>query len=113
MALIKHTLIVIFAVCFSLANGNAEQAGAQEESVQRGKALVLQNCSGCHAIGLDGESPHRTAPPFRDLSQRFPIDALEEAFIGSIDTGHPGMPVFDASQQQINDIIGYIASVMK
>lgn len=84
-----------------------------EESVQRGKALVVQNCSGCHAVGPAGDSPHPTAPPFRRLSERFPIDALEETFIDSIDTGHPGMPVFEASQQQINDIIDYIASVME
>ena len=84
-----------------------------EDSVARGKALAIENCSGCHAVGLVGESPHPSAPPFRDLSDRFPIDALEETFIGTIDTGHPGMPVFEASQQQIDSIIDYIASVMK
>ena len=84
-----------------------------EDSIARGKALAIENCSGCHAVGLVGESSHPKAPPFRDLSDRFPIDALEETFIGTIDTGHPGMPVFDASQQQIDSIIDYIASVMK
>jgi mono/diheme cytochrome c family protein len=84
-----------------------------DDSVMRGKALAVQNCSGCHAIGPVGESSHPMAPPFRTLSERFPIDALEETFIGSIDTGHPGMPVFEASQQQIDDIIEYIASVMQ
>lgn len=84
-----------------------------DDSVMRGKALAVQNCSGCHAIGPVGESSHPQAPSFRTLSERFPIDALEETFIGSIDTGHPGMPVFKASQQQIDDIIEYIASVMQ
>jgi mono/diheme cytochrome c family protein len=84
-----------------------------EDSIARGKALAIENCSGCHAVGLVAESPHPLAPPFRDLSDRFPIDALEETFIGTIDTGHPGMPVFKASQQQIDSIIDYIASVMK
>ncbi len=84
-----------------------------DDAVTRGKALVAQNCSGCHAIGPVGKSSHPQAPPFRTLSERYPIDALEETFIGSIDTGHPGMPVFDASQQQIDDIIAYIASVMQ
>lgn len=84
-----------------------------QDSVERGKALVTQYCSGCHAVGPKGESPNPIAPPFRKLSERFPIDALEETFIGSIDTGHPGMPVFKASQEQINDIIDYIATVME
>src|SRR5690554_3344273 len=85
---------------------------AMEPSVVRGKALVVENCSGCHAIG-EGSSPHPSAPPFRSLGERYPIDALEETFVESIDTGHPGMPVFEASQQQITDIIDYIASVME
>ena len=87
--------------------------GEADDSIARGRALVTENCSGCHAVGLDGESPNPQAPPFRDLSERFPIDALEETFIGTIDTGHPGMPVFEASQEQIDSIIEYIASVMK
>ncbi|MFC5386372.1 c-type cytochrome [Aquamicrobium segne] len=87
-------------------------ANAQESS-ERGKALVVQYCSGCHEVGPEGDSPHPQAPPFRKLSERFPIDALEETFIGSIDTGHPGMPVFKASQDQIDAIIDYIAEIME
>ena len=83
------------------------------DTVARGKALVLKYCSGCHAVELTGDSPHPKAPPFRTLSQRFPIDALEETFIGTIDTGHPGMPVFKATQDQIDAIIAYIATVME
>jgi mono/diheme cytochrome c family protein len=103
------TLCVFLAV----ASGTAQEPTTSEESVRRGKALVVQNCSGCHAVGITGDSSHPTAPPFRRLSERFPIDALEETFVDSIDTGHPGMPVFQATQQQINDIIDYIASVME
>lgn len=113
MALMVRSGTAALCVFLSVGNGMAQEPAMPEESVQRGKALVVQNCSGCHAIGLTGDSPHPTAPPFRTLSERFPIDALEETFIGSIDTGHPGMPVFQASQQQINDIIDYIASVME
>ena len=99
-------LAMVCAVCI------ADTAKA-DDSIARGRALVTENCSGCHAVGLVGESPNPQAPPFRDLSERFPIDALEETFIGTIDTGHPGMPVFEASQEQIDSIIEYIASVMK
>lgn len=84
-----------------------------QDNVERGRVLAVQYCSGCHAVGLKGKSPHPKAPPFRTLSERFPIDALEETFIGTINTGHPGMPVFKASQQQIDFIIDYIAEVMK
>lgn len=91
----------------------AQVGELQAPNVERGRALVVENCSGCHAIGREGDGPHPTAPPFRTLGERFPIDALEETFVDSIDTGHPGMPVFEASQQQIADILDYIASIME
>lgn len=104
--------LALFAVAGLSAPALAQSDEPAEPSVERGKALVVENCSGCHAIA-EGNSPHPEAPPFRKLGDRFPIDALEETFIGSIDTGHPGMPVFMASPQQIADIIDYIASVME
>jgi mono/diheme cytochrome c family protein len=84
-----------------------------EDSVDRGRALVEVNCARCHAVGPSGESPLEGAPPFRTLGERYPIDALEEAFVGAIDTGHARMPVFEATQEQIDDILDYIASIME
>ncbi len=99
--------------CLAIVCAGSTGTAKADDSIARGRALVTENCSGCHAVGFAGKSPNPQAPPFRDLSKRFPIDALEETFIGTIDTGHPGMPVFDASQEQIDSIIDYIASVMK
>lgn len=106
MRLVGSCLLILFTAGFSGGAGS-------EEAIDHGRALVFENCSGCHAIGTNGDSPQPQAPPFRELSKRFPIDALEEAFVTSIDTGHPGMPVFKASREQIADIITYIASVME
>jgi len=103
-------LPALFALTVSAAAEHWEDT--DNEMILRGRALVVENCSGCHAISHADESAHPQAPPFRDLSQFYPIDALEEAFIESIDTGHPGMPVFLASPQQIADILEYIYSVM-
>lgn len=106
MRLVRSCLAIVFtAALWGLAEA--------QEAIDQGKALVVENCSGCHAIGDVGESPHPKAPPFRKLSERFSVDALKEAFVTSIDTGHPGMPVFDASRQQIDAIVSYIASVME
>ncbi len=84
-------------------------AGAVDAA--HGKVLVELNCSRCHATGTDGESPHPEAPPFRTLSERYPIDAMEEAFAEGIVTGHPDMPEFAASPEQIADIIAYVESI--
>lgn len=58
----------------------------------------------------DGRSRPPDAPPFRTLSQRHPLRDLEEALAEGIVTGHPDMPEFMASPDQINAIIAYIAS---
>lgn len=46
-----------------------------------------------------------------DLSGRYPIDALEEAFAEGIYVGHPDMPEFMVKSEQIDTILAYIESV--
>jgi len=82
------------------------------ESVAEGRQLVETNCGRCHAVGEADASPHEAAPPFRKLSDNFPMDALEEAFAdGRIYSGHPDMPEFIATPEQVDAIIAYIASL--
>lgn len=76
-----------------------------------GKALVEGNCARCHAVGERDQSLHPDAPPLRTLSQRYPIDALEEAFAEGISTGHPDMPEFVATPEEIEAIITYLGSL--
>lgn len=87
----------------------ATSAGA--DNIAEGKALVELNCARCHAVDRTSESSHSDAPPFRTLSQRYPIDALEEAFAEGISTGHPDMPEFVATPDQIQAILAYISSL--
>lgn len=90
----------------------APSAWAQDKAeVARGKAIVESNCARCHAIGLTGKSTHPSAPEFRTLSQLYPIESLEEALAEGISTGHPDMPVFVATPEQISAIIAYIRSL--
>jgi len=56
-------------------------------------------------------SPHPDAPAFRTLPKRYPIDYLAEALAEGISTGHPDMPEFVASPDQIDAIIAYIESL--
>ena len=80
---------------------------------EQGQRLVRENCSRCHAIGLEDESNHPGAIPFRNISIFYPVEALENAFAEGIETGHPDMPVFDASIDQIRSIIAYIKTVQE
>ena len=43
----------------------------------------------------------------------YPVEALENAFAEGIETGHPDMPVFDASIDQIRSIVAYIKTVQE
>jgi len=52
--------------------------------------------------------------PGGNWSDSFPMDALEEAFAdGRIYSGHPDMPEFIATPEQVDAIIGYIASLQE
>jgi len=84
-----------------------------KDSVERGKALVEFNCVGCHAVGRTDKSSHPDAPAFRTLSKRYPIADLEEALAEGISTGHPDMPEWVASPDQIEAIIAYISSLQQ
>jgi mono/diheme cytochrome c family protein len=84
---------------------------AQADDIAPGKALVELNCARCHAVDRTSQSLHADAPPFRTLSHRYPIDALEEAFAEGIATGHHDMPEFAAEPHQIGAILDYISSL--
>jgi mono/diheme cytochrome c family protein len=80
---------------------------------ERGQALVEFNCARCHATGKTDKSSHPDAPAFRTLSKRYPIADLEEALAEGILTGHPDMPEWIASPDQIEAIIAYISSLQQ
>lgn len=91
---------------------SAHTAWAQDASdVLAGKALVEANCARCHGIGSSDKSTHPDAPEFRTLQEKYPVENLEEAFAEGVFTGHPDMPQFEATPQQISEIIAYIASL--
>jgi cytochrome c len=85
---------------------------AAGDGIDQGRQLVEVNCGKCHAVGEADASPHEAAPPFRKLSEMFPMDALEEAFLRRPYLfGSPDMPEFIATPEQVDAIIAYIASL--
>lgn len=101
--------LLLFASGFVLAVMPVRAQGNSD--VSHGKALVDANCARCHGVGSSDKSSHPDAPPFRILPKRYPLDALEEAFAEGISTGHPDMPEFIATPEQIAAIISYIGSL--
>ncbi|MCB1453641.1 MAG: cytochrome c [Rhizobiaceae bacterium] len=103
----KYAIAAAAVTMFGAAPAFADEAG----TIEYGRVLVLENCSTCHATGVTGESTHPDAPPFRTLSQRYPLENLEEALAEGITTGHPDMPEFVATPPQIAGILAYIESI--
>jgi mono/diheme cytochrome c family protein len=79
----------------------------------RGEALVKENCARCHAIGKEGDSPHKEAPPFRTLSAKYPIEDLAESLAEGIMSGHPDMPIFVFGPQDVQAVIDYLESIQE
>ena len=101
--------VILVLLCLSVTAACA--FAAEQDQTNRGKALVTTNCSRCHAIGTEGDSPHPEAPPFRTLASKYPIDSLEEALAEGIVSGHPDMPIFVFSPEDVDAIIHYLQSI--
>jgi mono/diheme cytochrome c family protein len=86
-------------------------AAAQPGAAAKGEALVRRNCAQCHAVGRDGDSPDRAAPPFRTLGARYPIDALAEGLAEGLLTGHPAMPEFRFTPDEVKSIVAYLKAI--
>jgi cytochrome c len=86
---------------------------AEKDLTDKGEVLVRENCSRCHAVGLQGDSPHKEAPPFRTLAKNYPIEDLAESLAEGIVSGHPDMPIFAFSPQDVEAIILYLESIQE
>jgi mono/diheme cytochrome c family protein len=100
------------SVAILLAGVWALPASAAEKGMtDKGRALVEEHCARCHAIGVEGDSPHPDAPPFRTLSSKYPVEDLAESLAEGIVSGHPDMPIFVFSPTDVQAIIDYLQSI--
>jgi len=95
----------------TLTLGATAALAAEKNLTDKGEALVKKNCSRCHAIGREGNSPHPQAPPFRTLSSKYPVEDLAESLAEGIVSGHPDMPIFVFTPPDVEAIIDYLNSI--
>lgn len=105
--------VAIMLVAGALWSGGAASGQQLNSNVARGEALLTKNCASCHAVGRSGASPHETAPAFRTLSQRYKIEALEEALAEGLSSGHPDMPEFAFETDDVGAIIDYLNAIQE
>jgi len=109
----KIVFTVVAAALLSATIVQSARAAADPAQLKRGEELLQRDCSRCHAVGRTGESPHKGAPAFRNLSKRYPIQSLEEALAEGIVSGHPDMPEFSFDAADVGAIIAYLKSIQR
>lgn len=101
--LLAGSLVPLAGVSLALAQA--------ADPVAVGRALVEENCAGCHATGPAGDSPLAQAPHFRDLYLRYDVQDLSEALVEGIVTAHPEMPQFAFDPDQAAAIVAYLETL--
>jgi len=101
---------LVLAAC---THGGASLAQTPPEpaAIAAGRTLVERDCSTCHAVGPEGDSPLAQAPHFRDLHQRFDVEGLAEAFAEGIVVGHGPMPNWRYEPDDVQALIAYLKSL--
>lgn len=98
--------VFVFALAV-VASANA----AEKSTARRGEELAQTYCARCHATGADDASPHPSAPKFRDLHRRWPVEMLQEALTEGLMTGHPEMPEFQFTSEDAAAFVTYLKNL--
>jgi cytochrome c len=83
-------------------------ATAEPSPADLGRQALESRCGRCHAIGADGASAHAEAPAFREIVKRYAPEDLEESLAEGITSGHPDMPEFVLSPEEIGAVVAYL-----
>ncbi|WP_199084378.1 cytochrome c [Bosea sp. ASV33] len=97
--------------------GRAMPADAQRpenaESAEIGHKVAERLCSGCHAIGRDGESPNPKSPRFPLIAERYRDDNPASVLIDGTVVKHPGMPEFQLLENETDGLVAYIRRISR
>lgn len=99
------------AACAQTGAPAPAQTPASPALIAEGEALSERLCARCHAVGKTGVSPFDGAPPLRTLSERYPVESLDEAFAEGVLVGHPAMPEFRLQPEQIEALVAYLETI--
>jgi mono/diheme cytochrome c family protein len=89
----------------------ADRSAEARDLAAEGHEIVSKSCSKCHAVDPEGNSPHKEAPPFRNVVTKDPAETLAVALVEGITTRHPDMPLITFEPEQIEAIIAYLSTL--
>jgi mono/diheme cytochrome c family protein len=102
---------VLFPVLMLAACASEPEPATLDPQAAEGRYLVKIHCADCHAIDRHDGSKHPEAPPFRELSKRYPVASLEESLAEGIVVGHPEMPEFRFRPEDVAAIISWLEAI--
>ncbi len=105
---IPPMLALVLAACAS-----SPDAPSPSGPVARGEAVAHRLCASCHATGRFDKSRHVDAPPFRNLSENYPVADLAESLVEGLMTGHADMPEYQFTPEGAQDFIAYLESIQE
>lgn len=79
--------------------------------IAEGKRLAQINCSRCHNLEAEGESPLTDAPPFREIARNYDRYELVDGFMEGLAVRHPLMPDWDVTEPQAQDLTAFVMSL--
>ena len=88
----------------SLSDPYVQQVISLNGNQEMGRAMFKMNCAGCHGLQADGQ----VGPSLRGVSERRSrVSLIEQVISGST----PPMPQFQASPQEMADILSYLETL--
>lgn len=87
------------------------QDGKPTPLEEHGRALAERMCSGCHAVGRRGKSPHVGAPAFRALDRRVELDTFTDRLREGLMSDHPDMPTFRFTREDARALVLYLRRI--
>jgi len=84
-----------------------------QDPAERGRALLTEFCSRCHAIRNTDKSRNRLAPPFRTLGRSVDLDQFSRQIERGILSSHPDMPEIKFSEDEAHAVAAYLRSIQQ
>jgi mono/diheme cytochrome c family protein len=104
----KRRILLIVAGTAFLVTLILLSRSAASQDFTAGERLAARYCERCHNIGRTGVSRLPIAPTFRDIANRYSVWGMQEALAEGVVVGHPAMPKFVLTPEQIFDLLSYM-----
>ncbi len=110
--------MIVLAACTAAPQLSSEESlfpasPLEEPRFERGQRMASRLCASCHAVGTSGDSHEERAPPLRLLAERYPGALLDDGFRQRMRVGHPAMPDFRFSDEEVDALLEYILAIQE